>query len=101
VVIASLSFKKTRRHVYELVNVCVCVCVCVMQKHVHVCEWKILCVLCVNGCVSIFFGPEIHPKYAVAPLHSTQPGGIFSNILSYQPPSMNTCKENLCFLRDC
>ena len=54
-----------------------CVCVCVMQKHVHVCDWKMLCVLCVNGCVSIFFGPEIHPKYAFAPLHSTQPGGIF------------------------
>ena len=61
---------------YELV--CVCVCVCVICKSmcmcVHmciiVCEWKMLCVLCVYGCVSIFFGPEIHPKYAVAPLHS-------------------------------
>ena len=109
--ITNLSFKKTWRHVYELVCVCVCVCVCVICKSmcmcVHmciiVCEWKMLCVLCVYGCVSIFFGPEIHPKYAVAPLHSTQPGGIFFffNILSYQPPPMNICKENLCFLRYC
>ena len=90
-------FLKRHRGVY--LNVCVCVCVW-LCKNVCMCiiVWMrntVYAVVFLN--MSMFSGSEIHPNCAVAPLLSTQPAEVFSNVFACHNPHCTHAKQIFAF----